>query len=149
MCGIAALFSPEVRNDLPALISGMTDLIKHRGPDGEGFVLGRKADVHFCGGPDTPRLDFLNLSYGPTRNIKAESPEAEFALGHRRLAVLDLTASGHQPVSISDNKIIMTYNGGIYNYLELRKILSADYSFVSSSDTEVILAAYKNWVLIA
>lgn len=69
---------------------------------------------------------------------------SNFAFGHRRLSILDLSSSGHQPMQ-RDN-LCITYNGEIYNYLELREELRAEgHSFISSSDTEVILAAYEQW----
>lgn len=67
------------------------------------------------------------------------------ALGHRRLAILDVSAAGHQPMTYGDSYVI-TFNGEIYNYLELRSQLSLDgYGFASKTDTEVILAAYDKW----
>ncbi len=63
--------------------------------------------------------------------------------GHKRLAIIDLS-TGHQPMS-NEAGCTITYNGEIYNYLELRKDLSHDYSFKTNSDTEVILAAYLKW----
>lgn len=69
---------------------------------------------------------------------------ANFALGHRRLAVLDLTKSGNQPMSYDDLTIV--FNGEIYNYLEIRTTLREyGYRFHSGTDTEVILAAYHHW----
>jgi asparagine synthase (glutamine-hydrolysing) len=68
-----------------------------------------------------------------------------FAFGHRRLAILDLSPQGHQPMDFA-GKYTITYNGEVYNYLEIRKELeSAGYSFTSTTDTEVILAAYDHW----
>ncbi|MCU0409414.1 MAG: asparagine synthase (glutamine-hydrolyzing) [Bacteroidales bacterium] len=65
-----------------------------------------------------------------------------FALGHRRLAIIDLGETGKQPMSYKD-RLVITYNGEIYNYIELRdELKSKGYEFNSSSDTEVILAAY-------
>jgi asparagine synthase (glutamine-hydrolysing) len=65
-------------------------------------------------------------------------------LGHNRLSIIDLTAAGHQPMSNRDGSLWITFNGEIYNYLELRQDL-ADYPFRTKSDTEVILAAYERY----
>lgn len=68
-----------------------------------------------------------------------------FAFGHRRLSILDLSDDGHQPMHYL-NKYTITYNGEVYNYLELKKELLKDgYSFYSNTDTEVILASYDRW----
>lgn len=65
-------------------------------------------------------------------------------LGHRRLAIIDLSASGHQPM-VAPNGTAITYNGEIYNYLELTEELRDTWTFRSTSDTETILAAYDRW----
>ena len=66
-------------------------------------------------------------------------------IAHRRLSILDLSELGKQPMKYLDD-IIITYNGEIYNYIELRKELSAlNYKFISGTDTEVLLAAYIEW----
>ena len=68
----------------------------------------------------------------------------EVGFGHRRLSILDLSELGSQPMTLDD--LTITYNGEIYNYIEIREELQAlGYSFKSESDTEVILAAYKQW----
>lgn len=68
-----------------------------------------------------------------------------FALGHRRLSILDLSPDGSQPMRYMEEYVI-TYNGEIYNYLELRDQLLIDgYHFSSKTDTEVILCAYDKW----
>jgi len=68
-----------------------------------------------------------------------------FAFGHRRLAIVDLSRDGHQPMHYLA-KYTITYNGEIYNYLEIKDELKAKgYFFVSNTDTEVILAAYDLW----
>jgi len=67
------------------------------------------------------------------------------AFGHQRLSIIDLSDDGIQPMFYMD-KYVITYNGEIYNYLELRVILiEKGYSFSSQTDTEVILAAYDYW----
>lgn len=68
------------------------------------------------------------------------------ALGHRRLSILDLTENGAQPMSDELNHYHITYNGEIYNYLELRQqLITCGYSFRGDSDTEVLLNAYRHW----
>ena len=68
-----------------------------------------------------------------------------FSFGHRRLSIIDLSDHGHQPMSYLDRYWI-TYNGEIYNYLEIRsELIGLGYLFNSDSDTEVILAAYDHW----
>lgn len=68
------------------------------------------------------------------------------ALGHRRLSILDLSALGHQPMEYADGRYVITYNGEIYNYLELRsELVELGFRFRSNTDTEVILAAYAAW----
>jgi asparagine synthase (glutamine-hydrolysing) len=70
--------------------------------------------------------------------------EKNIALGNRRLAILDLSDNGHQPMSYKD--LIITYNGELYNYLEIKnELLQKGHSFKTITDTEVILAAYKEW----
>lgn len=69
-----------------------------------------------------------------------------FGLGHRRLAILDLSERGKQPLSYGDNRYWISFNGEIYNFLEIRHELSAlGYQFKTETDTEVILAAYIHW----
>jgi asparagine synthase (glutamine-hydrolysing) len=71
--------------------------------------------------------------------------DKNLSFGHRRLAIIDLTENGHQPMSYNEDFII-TFNGEIYNYIELKKELqNVGHKFQSSSDTEVILASYAEW----
>lgn len=68
------------------------------------------------------------------------------ALGHRRLAIIDLSPAGHQPMSTLDGRFIVSYNGEIYNFNELRiELESLGYQFRSRTDTEVLLYAYAKW----
>jgi len=72
--------------------------------------------------------------------------DVNIALGHRRLAVLDLTPAGHQPMGSKDGDIVLVYNGQIYNHLELKVELEAlGYQFRSRTDTEVLLKGYEAW----
>jgi len=111
MCGIAGVLRTDGAPVEPRAIHAMTDLIAHRGPDGEGHVV-----------------------------------EGPLALGHRRLAIIDLSDGGRQPMESPDGRYSLTYNGELYNYRELREQLCrAGHRFRSRSDTEVLLAALSHW----
>jgi asparagine synthase (glutamine-hydrolysing) len=72
------------------------------------------------------------------------SDDSTVGLGHRRLSIIDLSPAGHQPMPNEDSTIWVTFNGEIYNFLELRKLLEAcGHTFHSRSDTEVILHLYE------
>ncbi|MGL5336368.1 MAG: asparagine synthetase B family protein, partial [Enterovibrio sp.] len=108
MCGIAGYITRETIEKLP--LKKMTDVIAHRGPDGEG---------HYYGDG--------------------------FAFGHRRLAIVDLSEHGKQPMFYQDRYVI-TFNGEIYNHIELKKdLIEEGYQFNNDTDTEVIMAAYDCW----
>jgi asparagine synthase (glutamine-hydrolysing) len=105
---------------------------------------------------------FLNLDGAPaspvilkamTDAIRHRGPDGEghfidgtLGLGHRRLAILDLSPTGHQPILTPDNRYILSYNGEIYNFRELRLELEAHgYQFRSTGDSEVALYALAEW----
>ena len=72
--------------------------------------------------------------------------EHGISLGFRRLAILDLAPSGHQPMLSADGRYVIVFNGAIYNFIELRAELEAcGHVFRSTGDTEVLLTAYKQW----
>jgi asparagine synthase (glutamine-hydrolysing) len=74
------------------------------------------------------------------------SSDGRAGLAHRRLAIIDRSPAGRQPMSDSLGTLTITFNGEIYNFSELRKELeSCGHSFLSQTDTEVILAAYREW----
>src|SRR5262245_22707328 len=69
--------------------------------------------------------------------------DAACMLAHRRLSIIDLSPLGHQPMATPDGKLVVVFNGEIYNFQELRARLPGP--FVSHSDTETILHAYRRW----
>lgn len=82
---------------------------------------------------------------GPDGEGHWNNPENTVLLGHRRLAIIDLTNAGHQPMQYLGRYVII-HNGEVYNYIELRdELIKKGYSFRSQTDTEVIAAAYDCW----
>ncbi|UCC63232.1 MAG: asparagine synthetase B, partial [Anaerolineae bacterium] len=70
--------------------------------------------------------------------------DGNVALGHRRLAIIDLSPAGSQPMTTEDGSLVIVYNGEVYNFLELRpKLQARGYRFHSNTDTEVVLYAYR------
>jgi asparagine synthase (glutamine-hydrolysing) len=131
MCGIAGIFSPSGFN--PQILISMTHAVKHRGPDGFGLV-------YFDLRADGRAECFHDRDAVPA----FENPGLGF--GARRLAILDLSDLGNQPMQIESGNLWITYNGEIYNYIEIRKELeSLGHRFRTGTDTEVILRAYREW----
>ncbi|MDO9376668.1 MAG: asparagine synthase (glutamine-hydrolyzing) [Ferruginibacter sp.] len=122
MCGIAGIISFHGLLVSRERVNRMTESLAHRGPDGQGFWT---------------------------------NSERSIGLGHRRLSVIDLSDAAAQPMHFKspgdsnpalDPRYTITYNGEIYNYLEIREVLKQQgYQFRTHSDTEVILAAYDCW----
>lgn len=71
--------------------------------------------------------------------------EENVGLGFVRLSILDLSSAGHQPMLSEDGRYVLVFNGEIYNYIELRETLSKDFIFVTKTDTEVLLNAFRLW----
>lgn len=147
MCGIAGLVQSE-SIDLRSF-RRMLDLLSHRGPDDEGFVVFSARGPICLGGDDTVSFDPIDeLPYRPVAHISDFTREylpAYLIMGHRRLSIVDLSPFGHQPMSYA-NRYWIVFNGEIFNYIELREELKcAGYHFRTNSDTEVILAGYDKW----
>ncbi len=81
---------------------------------------------------------------GPDARAVWHSPDGRVGFAHTRLAIIDLSPGGTQPMRSHDGQLVITFNGEIYNFAELKKEL-ASYPFKTHSDTEVILAAYQTW----
>lgn len=147
MCGIAGIHLKDKNSlNIKETVFGMSQAIKHRGPDGEGFLFAENKNLFPCSSKDTPVFKSINLNYIPGKNISALSGSFNLAFAHRRLSIIDLSDTGHQPMALSDGNYWITYNGEIYNYPEIKSELEQlGANFISSSDTEVVLNAYKYW----
>ncbi|MEK9773206.1 MAG: asparagine synthase (glutamine-hydrolyzing) [Opitutae bacterium] len=111
MCGIVGQINFDGSPVCPVLLKKMTDVISHRGPDGEGHWI-----------------------------------EGNIGLGHRRLSIIDLSPAGNQPMVSADQRFVLSYNGEIYNFKELREELKEkSYSFRSHTDSEVVMNALAEW----
>lgn len=111
MCGIAGIYSNDMKNLNDRIVQDIIEAIGHRGPDGDGLYT--------------------------VDNV---------ILAQKRLAIIDLSDKGKQPMIVDDGNYSITFNGEIYNYKELRNELEqVGYTFYSDTDTEVILHAYRKW----
>ena len=108
------------------------------------YSLKREEDIGFDNSIIQMREALLHR--GPDDRGVYISPDKRFYLAHTRLSIIDLTASGHQPMSDQEGSIWISYNGEIYNYRQLQNELKEKgYRFRSNSDTEVIINGYKEW----
>jgi len=116
MCGITGIIN-NTQKDVRQIVYAMTDTLVHRGPD-----------------------DFGITSVSSGNIVDSDSNLfSEACFGHRRLSIIDID-HGHQPMASDDGRYVLTFNGEIYNYLELRQKLSnAGVTFKTHSDTEVLL----------
>jgi len=124
MCGVCGGISASPSSRLVTANSKCTERLAHRGPDGEAFWTEQK----------------------PSRILRSDLPdEACLILGHRRLSIVDI-AGGDQPMWNEDGTVWVSYNGEIYNHLELRSTLEkAGHRFRTKSDTEVLVHGWEEW----
>jgi asparagine synthase (glutamine-hydrolysing) len=125
----------------------MGRLLRHRGPDDEGYLVAGTTGTAWFGGEDTPRAVLeSDVPYAPRVRVDAAGRlSGGVVLGHRRLSILDLSPHGHQPM-VYRSRYWIVFNGEVYNYVELREELQErGHVFLSGSDTEVVLAAYAEW----
>lgn len=140
MCGFAGILSLDNKSIDAELLIKMADVVRHRGPDGEGAVL--------------INSNFSNRGLNPVefrtqhelRAINQDLSDYNIGLAHRRLRIIDLSEKGHQPMSDENKFLWIVHNGEIFNFIEIRKeLISKGYKFKSNTDTEVILYSYKEW----
>jgi len=142
MCGILGLVDLRAQHLDLKRVQACATLLRHRGPDDEGYLAGRLESgvfVHASGEDTDRRLDLPNVS-------TLEGVGYDLILAHRRLSIQDLSPAGHQPMVDPSGQVAIVFNGEIYNYRELREELrDLGHAFSTSCDTEVLLAAYRQW----
>jgi asparagine synthase (glutamine-hydrolysing) len=125
MCGIGGIIGNNINK---VIVNNFNTLLSHRGPDDYNFL-----------------FLFNENSFIKTKNPNPENKPILFLI-HRRLSIIDLTDKALQPMSSENNNYHIIFNGEIYNYLELKQeLIRKGYSFLSTSDTEVLLKCYMEY----
>ncbi|MBL7916885.1 MAG: asparagine synthase (glutamine-hydrolyzing), partial [Bacteroidia bacterium] len=147
MCGIAGIILKKKSDlNLPEVALNLSRALKHRGPDGEGIICISPNQITPFKTDHSPTFKNTATNYIPKQELSFTFSNCSAAFAHRRLSIIDLSEAGHQPMCCKDAKIWITFNGEIYNYIELKEELkNKGYVFVSDSDTEVVINAYKHW----
>lgn len=155
MCGIAGCVALNHKTVHIPSTKKMVDVISHRGPDDAGYLYFHTGCRHIKG--HSFHMNLSDKRYSKLAPLipdiqdepvqrEINSHDWDLFLGHRRLAILDLTDTGHQPMSDLSKNIWVVYNGEIYNFVELKAELEKlGHKFKSQSDTEVIIYAYVEW----
>lgn len=155
MCGIAGIVGLGEQPVDARALRRMCDALAHRGPDDAGYALFTPPDpatgrgAHWCAFAD-PEFRHLNehLAVFGGAYFHDETSRCRFSvgLGHRRLSIIDLTHTGHQPMASSDRRTWVVYNGEIYNHQAMRDELAArGCTFRTRSDTEVLLHLWEEY----
>lgn len=142
MCGITAIYN---RSGLAsASLRESNSIVCHRGPDDEGYLLWRPDEpVALYRGEDTA-LSTQQAFRHPA--LPDNDTRWTLGLGHRRLSIIDLSPGGHQPMMLEPAGLAISFNGEIFNYIEVRRELETlGHHFLTGSDTEVILHAWSQW----
>lgn len=140
MCGICGIINFDGSPIDPHTLLRMRDALAHRGPDDWGAVLINTNSS--CG-------SIKHFVFKDIENLAQQNNNNRLfniGLAHRRLSIIDLSSAGRQPMCNEDGSVWITYNGEIYNFLELKKVLEGNgHIFKTRSDTEVIIHAYEEW----
>ena len=148
MCGIAGIISKTKSIALKETVFAMSQAIKHRGPDGEGFTFFSKINTTPVYSNETPQInkESKTFLFNPIKSLQDLDSNYDVAFAHRRLSIIDLSESGHQPMCDKQGDYWITFNGEIYNYIELRhELKSKGHVFLTQTDTEVVLESFKEW----
>ena len=154
MCGICGAVSLEKKGLDIRYAKPMVDVIAHRGPDDAGYFFLHSGIKHnkvtFSQNLTDRQFNYLSKKLLPIEESEAQaelnSHDWDLFLGHRRLAILDVSSAGHQPMSDLTKNIWIVFNGEVYNFPEIKEELKrSGHRFKSHTDTEVILYAYIEW----
>ena len=138
MCGIAGAYSSKLKMKLHG-VEASVNLMRHRGPDDEGYITEAQNGISDYCGADTVTA-FRKLPRLST------SPDTQLILAFRRLSIIDLTPDGRQPIVSKMRDYAMVFNGEIFNYLELKAELENEGCiFQTRGDAEVALQAWIRW----
>ena len=150
MCGICGVLSLDDGRIKTGCLKFMCDAIKHRGPDDAGYLTAKWGDndsiLNFTDSEFSSLSTQLPVIDSDTGRSQLNKTGWDIFLGFRRLAIIDVSPKGHQPMCDNTQKIWVVFNGEIYNFKELKaELISLGYSFISTADTEVLIYAYKEW----
>ncbi|MFC2084429.1 asparagine synthase (glutamine-hydrolyzing) [Bacteroidota bacterium] len=135
MCGIAGIYNTSGEGINISRLKEMSSIIAYRGPDDFGYTLIKTQSGK-------------HISFKESANSLAASDNFNLGFAHRRLSIIDFSEDGHQPMCNENSSIWLTYNGEIYNYIELSSELkNKGHVFRSKTDSEVIIHAYEEWGL--
>lgn len=126
MCGIGGLISKD-STDILTLTKTMMIAMNKRGPDGTGLFIDKKL-----------------YQYESPEKINCDNSNTKLTLGHIRLAIVG-DKNHIQPFQSCDGKLVMEHNGEIYNYKELKKRLKKDHTFVSNTDSEIVIHLLEHY----
>lgn len=142
MCGISGFLDMERGVDTATLMK-MNQIIRHRGPDDEGYAFFSEKQSLMAWGRDTDPA-WPRAGTPPVEQV--DGAPFFLGLGHRRLSILDLSIQGHQPMTDETGSLFVAFNGEIFNYVELiQELREMGYAFHTTCDTEVLLNAYRAW----
>lgn len=142
MCGISGVIAIKQREKISHLIQ-MSSNLSHRGPDDEGFYVIQNNDLE--------GIELVsNNSDKKIRNVKniedIKSEKFKYGFSHRRFSIIDTSINGHQPMLSNNKRIVLSFNGEIFNYKEIKtQLMTLGHAFISETDTEVVLKSYIEW----
>jgi len=155
MCGITGTLILQGKSINTSYAKPMTDILAHRGPDDAGYLFfhtgcRHKRNISFHLNLTDDKYRHMAQLLPSIQSLAAEnelgSHDWDLFMGHRRLAILDTSPAGHQPMSDLTGNIWLVFNGEVYNFMDLRdELQNCGHRFRTGTDSEVILYAYIQW----